>query len=425
MAQGKFGGGTGIQENPYLIEDVEDLNAVRLFPNAHYKLATSINLGIYPYNTGQGWMPIKDFTGTFNGNSKKIFNLYINRPTKDNCGLFETIKQVDGTNNIRVFDLCMEDADVTGKSNAGILAGSLGIYQTTGAIPTPFIIERCYFTGKVKAEDKGGGAIGYIFWNVGSIAGIYNLAQDCFFDVTLQPNTMSSNFANVAGLIDNASNKNFTVNNLLSASNFIAVVNGLSAPALAPKVFANLNGYATWNSSVDCYYDNQRWTFGALTATGKTTDEMTKTRFSNIELRLLDDGTMIWDYEEGVRYPMLRQFFMDRYFIRTSQGYCVYENGSWLIKYTTMPTRAQAVKNGMFKINHIPQTAWDVLRLSESSVDIINVLEISNGTTQQNGVYTMNLDATVSVADKNYFRKEVQFSDFGHSIVTMNKGVTA
>lgn len=425
MAQGKFGGGAGIPENPYLIEDAEDLNAIRFSPNAHYMLLNSINIGILPYNTGSGWMPIKDFTGSLNGNGKKIFNLYINRPSKDYVGLFEVVKQVDGANNIRVFDLGIEDADITGKTCVGIFAGGLGIYQTTGAVPTTFIAERCYFTGTVRAEDKGGALFGYISWAATSMNAIYMLAQDCFFDVTFQPNALSSNFGNIAGQIDNSSVKNFALNTILSASKFIAIVNGLAAPSLNPKVSGNLNGYANWNSALECYYDNQRWTFGAVASTGKTTAEMTTTRFSPLEQRALSDGTLIWDYEENVRYPMLRQFFMDRYFVRTSGGYCVYENGAWVIKYTTMPTRAQALKSGMKKLHDIPQTAWDALRASNASVDIINVLELSNGTTQQKASFPMNLDTTASVADKNYFRKEVKFSDFGHSIVTMNKGVTA
>ena len=46
-------------------------------------------------NTCAGWAPIGDnssrFEGVFDGNGFKITNLYINRPTTDNVGLFGSV----------------------------------------------------------------------------------------------------------------------------------------------------------------------------------------------------------------------------------------------------------------------------------------------------------------------------------------------
>ena len=93
MAEGKFQGNKtdGSLGNPYLIEDVQDLNAIRFYPTKNFKLAKTINLGVYPYNTGKGWMPIDNFSGTLDGDGYKILNLYVNRPAQDNCGLFACI----------------------------------------------------------------------------------------------------------------------------------------------------------------------------------------------------------------------------------------------------------------------------------------------------------------------------------------------
>jgi hypothetical protein len=425
MAQGKFGGGNGAPETPYLIEDADDLSAIRFTPGLSYKLVNSINLGVAPYNTGKGWMPIRDFTGTLDGNGKKIFNLFICRPAQDNVGLFEQIRQVDG-GALRICNLGIEDADITGKNNVGAIAGSMGMLQTTGAVQTTFLFERCYVTGKVLAESQGGGLVGYIFWSSTSMSAIFNLAQDCLIDVTLKPAASSQAFGAICGSFDNSAVKNFVINYVLSASTFIAAINGLPA-SLSPKSLGTGNGVANWAAgSGNCFYDSTHWPFSASpSSVGKTTNEMTKTRFADIDNRTLSDETLIWDYEEGVRYPMLRQFFLDRFFVRTRQGYCVYEGGSWVIKYTTMPTRAQAIKTGMKHLSSIPYSAWDTLRQTETMVDIINVLEVSNGTTQSSSVYSMALDNAVSIADKNYFRKEVKFSNFGHNIVTINKGVVA
>ena len=38
MANGVFGGGSGISTNPYLIEDAVDLVAINKFPSAYFKL---------------------------------------------------------------------------------------------------------------------------------------------------------------------------------------------------------------------------------------------------------------------------------------------------------------------------------------------------------------------------------------------------
>ena len=432
MAQGKFGGGDGTISNPFLIEDAADLNAIRFNPSSNYKLAVSINLGIAPYNAGKGWLPIKDFCGTLDGNGKKIYNLYINRPEKDYCGLFEKVLQLNNM-ALAFSDLCIENAKVTGKQNVGLIAGALELRQTIGAIPTSFFFERCYTTGKVYAENFGGGLVGQFMWAGtldgvawSGISGTFNFAQDCFIDVALNAIAVGDKFGALAGFIQNGdATKNIVVKYVISACTFSNLVNGV-ASSLAPKSYGTLQ----WNGSLHatstaCYFDSTRWgIFGGTNGTtGKTTDELVKTRVDEFDKRVMADGKLIWGYRDGKRYPMLRKFFADRYFVKTKDGYCVYDNGAWVIKYTTKPTREEAIKDGMLSLQDIPFTAWDALRAAETTVDVINVLELSNGTTQQAATMAMTLDTAASVDNKNYFRKEIVFNDFGHSIVTINKGV--
>ena len=92
-----FCGGSGTIADPYLICTAEQLDSVRVFLDAHYKLANDINLTTflsvgYPgYNDGKGWEPIGDaedrFTGSLNGDGHRIIGLWINR-TGDYIGLF-------------------------------------------------------------------------------------------------------------------------------------------------------------------------------------------------------------------------------------------------------------------------------------------------------------------------------------------------
>jgi hypothetical protein len=79
----KFKDGSGTPEDPFQIENAEQLDQVRHFPTAHFKLVENIDLGISPYNTGDGWEPIgrgeyRSFEGSFDGNGYVIENLYIN-----------------------------------------------------------------------------------------------------------------------------------------------------------------------------------------------------------------------------------------------------------------------------------------------------------------------------------------------------------
>ena len=71
MAEGKFGGGNGNWSNPFIIEDVADLSAIRSNPSACYKLKNRLDLKDVDFE------PIKDFSGQFDGNCQSIYNLSI------------------------------------------------------------------------------------------------------------------------------------------------------------------------------------------------------------------------------------------------------------------------------------------------------------------------------------------------------------
>jgi len=71
---GSFAGGTGTEIDPYLIETAEHLNNVRNFmgiTDVYFRQIADINLGVAPWNTGEGWVPLGGhfadvFMGTYN-----------------------------------------------------------------------------------------------------------------------------------------------------------------------------------------------------------------------------------------------------------------------------------------------------------------------------------------------------------------------
>ena len=113
----------------------------------------------------EGWVPIGDnstasdatrFTATFEGNGHTISNLYINRPSTDNVGLFGAL----GTgSNVR--NLGIEGGSVTGGKNVGGLVG-----RNFGGT-----ISACYATGD--ATGSGSFVGGLAGANSGAIRACY------------------------------------------------------------------------------------------------------------------------------------------------------------------------------------------------------------------------------------------------------------
>jgi hypothetical protein len=89
---------------------------------------------------GAGWDPIGSsddpFTGTFDGNNKEIRDVVINRPTRDNTGLF------GAADNAIIENLGVVNITVTGHSYVGGLAGMM----ENGSV------DNCYFAGNVTGE---------------------------------------------------------------------------------------------------------------------------------------------------------------------------------------------------------------------------------------------------------------------------------
>ncbi|MCL2328855.1 MAG: leucine-rich repeat domain-containing protein [Bacteroidetes bacterium] len=170
-----FCGGTGTESDPYQICTAEQLNQVRNYLDASFKLMNDIDLTQFLIDNndgGQGWLPIgtaeAPFTGTFNGNNKKIAGLWINRPTTNNIGLFGAIKgNVPGVPDKPIIsNVSVEIAagkEVKGGSNVGGLVGQQlagGQYSTNFYSPA---ISDCSVTGNVSGNSTVGGLMGYSF----------------------------------------------------------------------------------------------------------------------------------------------------------------------------------------------------------------------------------------------------------------------
>ncbi|BBM89320.1 hypothetical protein COTS27_01017 [Spirochaetota bacterium] len=181
--------GTGASGTPYIIDNDRKLNLVAELVNsntgnyrtAHYRVAERIDLGVAqaPWSeissgtSGSGFMPIgrdgTNFAGTFDCDEKVIANLYINRRTTADIGLFGY------TSGAMIQDCRLADVKVAGGSDVGGLIG-----QSTGST----MVTSSYVTGSVRGFDSSrsnvGGLVGINSGSTvsnsyvnGDVAGIY------------------------------------------------------------------------------------------------------------------------------------------------------------------------------------------------------------------------------------------------------------
>lgn len=174
-----FAGGTGTAYDPFLIENAEQLNNVRVIPSAYYKLIADITFkdsdyaeGGTFYNGGEGWLPIMYFVGSFDGSGHVINNLRIyHAPTSsvssysssnahyaryyaDCFGLFGfncggTISRVGVTGNIYVKKF--DRSSLLDYAYVGGIAG-----ESNGTI------SECYFIGSVYGTAEYSSQVGGI-----------------------------------------------------------------------------------------------------------------------------------------------------------------------------------------------------------------------------------------------------------------------
>lgn len=153
-ASAQFSGqGSGTSDDPYQITNADELFEVRNALSASYKLMNDIDLTdwIAENNPTQGWNPIREFSGTFDGNNKTITGLYINRPNNDNIGLFgEAYSAI-------IKKVYIKAANVTGRNHVGVL---VGLYSG-GTTALVGLSENVIIASTLKGEYALGGIVGY------------------------------------------------------------------------------------------------------------------------------------------------------------------------------------------------------------------------------------------------------------------------
>ena len=182
--------GKGTESEPYLVSNAEQLYCVGYYNDLknvgtkntityyHFKQTQDIDLSAYgsSYDGGQGWKPVKCWTGTYgnninnktsdacsgyyDGNGHKITNLYINRPGEYIgvfCGFLGEIKNLG---------VEVSSGGIKGKAG-GALAANIGNTSgfVTGKRSFANNISNCWVTGG-KITGLGKGETGGLFGGV-------------------------------------------------------------------------------------------------------------------------------------------------------------------------------------------------------------------------------------------------------------------
>ena len=195
--------GEGTEENPYLVEKAKDFSHIMEYPEAHFKLNNDINLKdaeFEPIGTESN-----PFRGTFDGNNKEISNLKIDKlESSKNIGLFGVL------DNAKIVNVTITNANVTGGSRLGILAG----YAKEDGEGGFCLIGNCHVSGRITAlgtdvikATRTGGLIGINDGNntvpgTGSGSYIYSIIDNCSADAEVICSTVPiGDGGDVGGLV--------------------------------------------------------------------------------------------------------------------------------------------------------------------------------------------------------------------------------
>lgn len=213
-------------ENPIEISTVDELWGIRNDLDADYILVNDIDLTEATaeggeLDTGHGWTPIDEFTGTLDGNGHQIKGLTMYGDVGDYVGLFGKVTDngYSSYGNIKNLGLTDVNIDVSNARSVGaILGASRGETLLCG-----WRILNCFVTGTIKASGKTwincGGIIGGSYSEqVGTvITDCYN-AADIEATVEEEGGTISAGGISGNGEIFNSYNRCYNVGNINNGS---------------------------------------------------------------------------------------------------------------------------------------------------------------------------------------------------------------
>lgn len=158
------------------IYTVSDLDSIRNNLKGNYILMADIDMSEETrkggtWDTGNGWNPIKDFAGVFDGNGHRIIGMNIYGYAGQGVGLFGNTLMQKGkgvvVKNLGMVDVSI-DVNFSGRSQYdsmydGYIGSIVGYVDASSDEPGKTKIENCYVTGNIQTQETTpcvGGLIG-------------------------------------------------------------------------------------------------------------------------------------------------------------------------------------------------------------------------------------------------------------------------
>jgi hypothetical protein len=321
-AQAQYDGGSGTENDPYLIRTAEQFIAIGATQSdwsKHFQLRADIDLSEYAdtaYNIIGTGPSNESFKGVFDGNDHKIFNFSLRSARQQYTGLFGYVSG-------QVNNLGLINPDIFSQgSHVGALVGYLGFGTITS----------CYAKdANISGDDNIGGLIGtcngivYKSYSTGSVAGdsfvggLIGLVDDGTVNTSYSRANVSGH-REVGGLAGKTLDEESVINNCYASGSVIGntYVGGLAGQVERGRTFncystgsvsgdqyvGGFTGYIrVLGSVINCFWDTQ--TSGWSTSpggTGKTTEEMqTITTFTEVGWNFFD----FWTICDRMNYPVL------------------------------------------------------------------------------------------------------------------------
>lgn len=233
-------GGTGTVEDPYLIATTGDFQQLALEPTKNYKMVADIDMS----KAAQWWIPVKNFTGSLDGDGHTIYNLGV-KTTEDHTGLFGTLDLNGIAKNLIFVNPTVE---VTNTNQfAGVLAGETN-YTYDGKGQATNVDSIFVYGAKIAGDDQS-------FIAAGGLVGSANLKtkiNNCSFqgEITL-PN--SENVGGIVGQTRSGSSVNACYANVNATAK--TVLGGIVGIAGTPHDYCKftnceVRGHLTAENSV-------------------------------------------------------------------------------------------------------------------------------------------------------------------------------
>lgn len=372
MAKGLFGKNS--TSTIKYIEDIEDLNAVRLLPKSGPSydliLANDINMNVYPYNQKEGWEPLPILYGNFDGQNHTIFNLYINRPKEDNVGLFRQVNNLDSVSHY-IKNVFLDNVNITGKNNVGALIGLADMYGIQ--------MNNIIVSGKINGNNKVAGLVGFSQPKISS--GISNT----FVDINIE-----SNKGNVDALTTGGTNIR-----LLYSACFVKY-----------KIYEDSQVETnSYSSDTSVWYNTdyiKGISYKGSRPSGKTTSE-----FLSGELALPCSNIKRFINVRRGEFPKYNKYHNIKYVMKIEDSYCMWDNDNnvWVKKYGEDVSELDIVKIGYDKVQleNVPKAAYK--QLKGKNVSLIAVVP------QLNGFKTINTSRLITY-DKDFDENNHQDTKF-------------